>query len=49
VKGYASGNSLSTPSNALNTGMLFNKVAMGVINKDDTNTLQIDVEVNLND
>jgi hypothetical protein len=48
VKGYASGNSLSEPSNALNTGMLFNYVTYGVINKDENNTLQIDVEIKKN-
>lgn len=49
VKGYGSGNALLTPTDAKDSGMLFNKVVMGTINKDDTNTLQIDVEVNFND
>lgn len=49
VKGYVSGNTLSQPTNAPNTGMLLNKVAMGTINKDNTNTLQVDVELRLND
>jgi len=49
VKGYGSGNTLLSPTNALDTGMIFNKVVMGVINKDENNTLQVDVEVKMND
>lgn len=48
VKGYASGNTLAHPGSGPNTGVLFNKVVRSSINKDSTNTLQIDIEVTNN-
>ena len=48
-KGYASGNTLANPGSGLNTGLLFNKVVYGTLNKDTSNTLQIDYEVLLNE
>lgn len=49
VKGYASGNTLANPGSGPNTGVMFNKVVFAALNKDTTNTLQIDYEVTMND
>jgi len=45
VKGYGSGNSLLEPGSALNTGVCYDYISFAALNKDATNTLQVDIEV----